>query len=34
MLFDGSTPTRALVDRDYFWGKYWRNPDYQHFQPR
>jgi hypothetical protein len=34
MLFSGSTPTRALNGRGYLWGATWRNPDYQHFQPR
>ena len=34
MLFSGSTPTKALKARDYFWGAAWRSPDYQHFQPR
>jgi hypothetical protein len=34
MLFDGSTPTKALVGQGFFWGKYWRQPDYQHFEPR
>ena len=33
MLFSGSTPTKALKARDYFWGAAWRSPDYQHFQP-
>ncbi|HEU4947774.1 MAG TPA: M15 family metallopeptidase [Kribbella sp.] len=34
MLFTGSTPTKALVGQGYFWGKNWRRPDYQHFEPR
>ncbi|HEY3005209.1 MAG TPA: M15 family metallopeptidase [Kribbellaceae bacterium] len=34
MLFTGSTPTKALAQRDYFWGARWNSPDYQHFQPR
>jgi D-alanyl-D-alanine carboxypeptidase len=34
MLFWGSTPTKALYQRGYFWGATWRRPDYQHFQPR
>ncbi|WP_328996267.1 M15 family metallopeptidase [Kribbella sp. NBC_01245] len=34
MLFKGSTPTKALLAQAYIWGALWRNPDYQHFQPR
>jgi hypothetical protein len=34
MLFDGSTPTKALKAQGYFWGKAWRKPDYQHFEPQ
>lgn len=34
MLFGTSTPTRALGAQGYFWGANWRNPDYQHFEPR
>jgi hypothetical protein len=34
MLFPASTATRALIGQGYLWGAYWRNPDYQHFQPK
>jgi hypothetical protein len=33
MLYQGSTPTKALRGQGYVWGGAWRNPDYQHFQP-
>ncbi|WBQ03599.1 M15 family metallopeptidase [Kribbella sp. CA-293567] len=34
MLFSSSAPTRALVNAGFFWGAGWRQPDYQHFQPK
>jgi hypothetical protein len=34
MLFSGSTPTKSLKAQGYLWGAIWRQPDYQHFQPR
>jgi hypothetical protein len=34
MLFSGSTATMALKAQGFLWGAIWRQPDYQHFQPR
>ena len=34
MLYSTSAATRSLVGQGYFWGAYWRKPDYQHFQPK
>jgi hypothetical protein len=34
MLYASSAATKALVAQGYFWGAYWRNPDYQHFEPK
>jgi hypothetical protein len=34
MLFSGSTPTKSLKAQGFLWGAIWRQPDYQHFQPR
>jgi hypothetical protein len=34
MLFSGSTATKSLKAQGFLWGAIWRQPDYQHFQPR
>jgi hypothetical protein len=34
MLFSGSTATKSLIAQGFLWGAIWRQPDYQHFQPR
>ena len=34
MLFSTSAPTRALLNAGFFWGAGWRQPDYQHFEPK
>jgi hypothetical protein len=34
MLFSSSAPTKALVNAGFFWGAGWRQPDYQHFEPK
>jgi hypothetical protein len=34
MLFPGSTATKSLKAQGFLWGAIWRQPDYQHFEPR
>ncbi|WP_144008803.1 M15 family metallopeptidase [Enemella evansiae] len=34
MLFDGGLMTRNLTDNGYFWGGWWADRDYQHFEMR
>jgi hypothetical protein len=34
MLFSTSAPTKALLNAGFFWGAAWRQPDYQHFEPK
>ncbi|MDX6259855.1 MAG: hypothetical protein QOH84_1543 [Kribbellaceae bacterium] len=34
MLFSTSAPTKALRAAGFFWGAGWRQPDYQHFEPK
>lgn len=34
MLFSGSTATKSLNAQGFLWGAIWRQPDYQHFEPR
>jgi hypothetical protein len=34
MLFSGSTLTKSLKAQGFLWGAIWRQPDYQHFQPK